>query len=68
MTNLTASDVRTWATAEGYKVPSKGRLTNDIKVAYLKGHPALARKIANEKGIPVGVRGRMPADLFEALV
>jgi len=45
----------------------KVRVTRETKVAYLRLHPATARAIAREAGIPVGLRGRIKAETFEAV-
>ncbi len=45
----------------------KVRVTRETKIAYLRLHPATARAIAREAGIPVGKRGRIKGETFEAV-
>lgn len=37
-TGPSAADVRTWATANGYEVPEKGRIPADVRDAYNAAH------------------------------
>lgn len=36
----TASDIRTWARDNGYDVPGRGNIPNDVRTAYDTAHPA----------------------------
>ena len=62
------TDIRNWAVTQA-KVDGveKLRLDKATKVRYLRIHPAVARRIAREAGIPVGKRGRIKGETFEAV-
>ena len=53
------SAVREWAQATGLEVGKRGRIPQDIFVAYLEANPAEARKFLAEHGVIVGKRGRI---------
>lgn len=61
----TASLVRAYAVADKGK-SDKAKVTNEDKINYLRDHPADARRMLVEAGLPVGKRGVISAAQFQA--
>ena len=59
------TELRTFSNEQGHS--PKGRIATETKVAFLRVNPATARALAIEAGIPVGKRGRISAETFEAI-
>jgi hypothetical protein len=53
------SAVREWAQANGLPVGKRGRISQDVFVAYLEGNPSVARAFLKDHGVVVGKRGRI---------
>lgn len=66
--NITSIDIREWAEDTGLNVGERGRLSREVKVAYLKAHPATVRQLAAAKGIALGKRGRISETTILKLV
>lgn len=61
----TGSIVRAFAVATGV-LNEKSKVTTAAKVDYLRNHPSEARALLNEAGLPVGKRGVISAEQFQA--
>ncbi len=59
----TASIVRAYSVATG-TLNDKAKVTTAAKVAYLNDHPAEARALLVNAGLPVGKRGVISAEQF----
>jgi len=60
-------DVREFAAEKGIEVGVRGKLSNEVKVAYLSENPETARLLAQANGVEVNARGKLSAESIEAI-
>lgn len=62
-----SGDVRAFAAENGIEVGKRGRLSKDVKVAFLTAHSDVARTVASANGVEVPAKGRLSESSIEAI-
>lgn len=62
-----APAVREFAAKQGLEVGVRGKLSQEVKVAFLTENPSVARTIAEANEVDVPARGKLSADSIAAI-